>query len=204
MMNRLIKTVLMAFAILLTLTGCQKKSSVSVLNETGDLNESYIQASADTVNTEMKMTIERGIVLDRVKSIYSLVRSENMFHGGSHESEWFDRAFCSKSWNKLLMDVRCKEDRTGTIFFEIDRWSMTRFGGELVSFDDLEVDNVWTNGKQMRASVSFVVYESDTYTPARIDLVYEDNRWVIDNFHNLRYMLNVRNSMLAYLAHDII
>lgn len=204
MMKRLKKTELVVFAMLLTLTGCQKSSSVSVLNETADLKESHIQASADSVNTEMKMTIERGIVLDNVKNIYSLVRAENMFHGGSHESEWFDKAFCSKSWNKLLMAVRCKEDRTGTIFFEIDRWSMTRYGGELVSFDEFEVDNVWTNGKQMRASVSFVVYETETYTPARIDLVYEDGRWLIDNFHNLRYMLDVRNSMLAYLANDFI
>ena len=102
------------------------------------------------------------------------------------------------------MAVRCKEHRTGTLFFEIDRWSMSRYSGEFVSFEEFEVDNFWTDGDQKRASVSFVVYESDSYTPARIELVYEDNRWVIDNFYNLRYMLDVRNSMWNYLANDMI
>lgn len=196
--------VFMAVAILLTFTCCQRNKNVSVQIETGDSEESAMLASADTFNSEMKMNIQRGVVLNRAKDIYHLIKSEYVCHGGSFESEWFDKAFCSKSWNKLLMAVRCKEHRTGTLFFEIDRWSMSRYSGEFVSFEEFEVDNFWTDGDQMRASVSFVVYESDSYTPARIDLVYEDNRWVIDNFHNLRYMLDVRNSMWNYLANDII
>lgn len=191
------------FVLFLLFTSCQRYHTSSVVIENVGTTESG-PASVDPVNTEMKLSLERGVVLNRVKDIYSLIKAEYAFHGGSYESEWFDRAFCSKSWNKLLMAVRCKEERTGTLFFDIDRWSMLRSDGERVSFEEFEVENLWAYGKQMRASVSFVVYGVDTYTPARIDLVYEDNHWVIDNFHNLRYMLDVRNCMWNYLANDII
>ena len=102
------------------------------------------------------------------------------------------------------MAVRCKEEETGTLFFEIDRWSMLRYPGSFVSFEEFEVRDLWIDGNQKRASVSFVVYDDDTYTPARIDLVYEDNRWLIDDFHNLRYMLDLRSCMWNYLLHDIV
>ena len=123
-----------------------------------------------------------------------------MYRGGSCENELFDKAFCSKSWNKLLMAVHRKEEQTGTLFFEINHWSMLRYSGVQLSFDEFEVEHVDLFSPVKRASVTFTVYEADTYTPARIDLIYEDGRWVIDNFHNLKYGIDVRNAMWNYLA----
>ena len=80
---------------------------------------------------------------------------------------------------------------------------MTRESGVTVSFDEFEVTNMYY-GSQMTASVKFMVYEADKYTPARIDLVYEGGRWVIDNFYNLRYMIDVKNSMWDYLEQETI
>ena len=191
-------------ALILMFTCYHERQSVSVENETANLTDSTYLTSVDTMNTEMRMAIERAIILNRVKDIYQLVRNEYACHDASYEYEWFDRAFCSKSWNKLLMAVRCKEEDTGTLFFEIDRWSMLRYPGSFVSFEEFEVRDLWVDGSQKRASVSFVVYDDDTYTPARVDLVYEDNRWLIDDFHNLRYMLDLRSCMWNYLVHDIV
>ena len=42
-----------------------------------------------------------------------------------------------------------------------------------------------------------------TYTPARIDMIFEDGRWVINNFYDMKYMVDVRNSMLQYLVTDM-
>jgi len=42
-----------------------------------------------------------------------------------------------------------------------------------------------------------------SYTPVRVELVYEDGQWKIDNFHHLKYMLNLRESMYQYLDHDL-
>ena len=81
---------------------------------------------------------------------------------------------------------------------------MTRYSGTLPSFDEFEVEYVDLLSPVKRASVAFTVYEDDTYTPARVDLVYEDGRWVIDNFHNLKYMIDVRSAMWNYVAHPYI
>lgn len=189
--------------LILTYTCLEERNSPSVDNETTCLADStYL--TVDTVNTEMSMAIERAIVLERVKDIYQLVRNEYAYHGTCWEYEWFDRAFCSRSWNELLMAVRSKEEQTGTLFFEIDRWSLLRDPGNFVSFEEFEVKDLRINDNQKRASVAFVVYDDDTYTPARVDLVYEDNRWVIDDFHNLRYSLHLRGCMWDYLTHDVV
>lgn len=202
---RVITLVLLAYvALILTFTCFDERNSASVEKETASFIDSTYLSSVDTMNTEMRMEIERAIVLERVRDIYQLVRNEYVCHGGCGEYEWFDRAFCSKSWNKLLMQVRWKEEDTGTLFFEVDRWSMLRYPDSFVSFEEFEVKDLWIDGNQKRASVSFVVYNDDTYTPARIDLVYEDNRWLIDDFHNLRYMIDLRNCMWDYLTHDIV
>ena len=193
----------MAVAILLTFTCCQRNKNVSVQIETGDSEESAMLASADTFNSEMKMNIQRGVVLNRAKDIYHLIKSEYVCHGGSFESEWFDRAFCSKSWNKLLMAVRSKEHNTGTLFFEVNKWTMT-YDSDLVSFDEFEVQDLNMDANEMTATVNFTVYASDTYTPARIELVYEDGTWKIDNFYHLKYGLNLRSQMWDYLGNDLI
>ncbi len=170
-------------------------NAFSVVVPEGELTE-----LSDTLDTEVKMQIISGIVLERVKDIYALVKSDFMENGGAGENELFDKAYCSKSWNKLLMAVRWKENLTGALFFESNYWSMTRDAG-IVSFDEFEVTNIELE-PQMMASVSFTVYEATTYVPARIDLVFEEGRWVIDNFHNLKYMTDFRESMWDFLRND--
>jgi hypothetical protein len=185
------------------ITGCREQAQNPDQNNSNSPIPVDTVTVIDTLNSEVRLNIEREVVLERVKSIYSMIRSDYLSRGGVFESELYDKVFCSKSWNKLLMAVRCKEDRTGTLFFEINPWSMTRYSGNIISYDEFEVTSL-VIGPEMTASVTFTVYEDDTYTPARIDLIYEDGRWVIDNFYNLRYMLNVRSSMWNYLDSDII
>ena len=159
----------------------------------------------DTLNgqSEVEIMMERMAVLERAKSIYSLVRAYYRSQGGVVDNDLFDKSFCSISWNKLLLMVRGKEGMTNTLFYEINPWSMTIDGGKIVTFDDFEVTRL-VMGEKKKATVAYVVYEADTYTPARVDMVYENGRWVIDNFYNLKYGLDVRNCMWEYLAKDML
>ena len=151
------------------------------------------------LNSEMNVTVESGIVLEHVRWIYNMVKSESMNLGGSVENDLLDRAYCSKSWNKLLAEVRRKEFRTYNLFSEVNHWTMA-YDTNLVSFDEFEVRNCYIGPNNERtASVLFTVYTSDTYMPVRIDLVYEDGQWKIDNFHNLKYMLNLKESMWNFV-----
>lgn len=191
---------LAALVLALMMTSCGNRAQTVAQTEPQVVDSSDDLALTGVMNMEMRTEAEKGMVLERVKDIYRLVKSDYMLHGGSYENELFDKAFCSKSWNKLLMAVRCKEEQTGSLFFEMNHWSMTRYSGVLLSFDEFEVESLDLFSDVKRATVTFTVYESDTYTPARIYLVYEDGRWMIDDFRNLKYMIDVRNAMWDYIA----
>lgn len=157
-------------------------------------------AVVDTLQSEVRLAVERQLVLEQVSNIFRLVKSDYMAFGGAAENELLDKAFCSKSWNELLMAVHHKESLTNTMFFEINYWSMTRNPG-MIDFDEFEVTSLVLE-PQKRATVTYTVYEMDTYNPAMIDLVYENGHWVIDNFHHMKYMLDLRSCMWNYIAND--
>jgi hypothetical protein len=162
-----------------------------------------MMATPDSVTSEMALQLEREALLERVRAMYTLVKHECIYLGGSVDNDMLDKSFCSKSWNKLLMAVRSKEHNTGTLFFEVNKWTMT-YDSDLVSFDEFEVQELNMDTDEMTATVNFTVYASDTYTPARIELVYEDGNWKIDNFYHLKYGLNLRSQMWDYLGNDLI
>ena len=158
-----------------------------------------MMATPDSVTSEMALQLEREALLERVRAMYTLVKHECIYLGGSVDNDMLDKSFCSKSWNKLLM----AEHNTGTLFFEVNKWTMT-YDSDLVSFDEFEVQDLNMDANEMTATVNFTVYASDTYTPARIELVYEDGNWKIDNFYHLKYGLNLRSQMWDYLGNDLI
>jgi len=197
-----IKAVFSCLVLLIIMTGCNKHNMLSQHTDADSKATGNSVVKADTMNTEMRFAMEREAVLNRVKDIYRVVKADYMSHGGVYETEFYDRSYCSKSWNKLLLSVRQKEERTNTLFFEINPWSMTNDTGTMITFDEFEVSSLSFEPRP-KASVSFVVCDGDIFIPACIDLVYEDGRWVIDNFYNQRYMLDVRNSMWQYISQNI-
>ena len=187
------------FVASVSLSSCQNTSS-----EVQD-NYDYTQfistdspSLSDTLTTEISAEVERGVVLERVQNIYSLIKQECTYMGGSTDSDLLDKAFCSESWNQLLMAVRRQEYLTNTLFFEVNHWTMSH-DTELVNFDEFQVRNLVISENEKRAQVDFTVYEPDNYIPARIELVFEDGQWKIDNFYHLKYMFNLRERMWEFL-----
>ena len=200
-MKLIIRTLLIGlpFVASVSLSSCQNTSS-----EVQD-NYDYTQfistdspSLSDTLTTEISAEVERGVVLERVQNIYSLIKQECTFMGGSTDSDLLDKAFCSESWNQLLMAVRRQEYLTNTLFFEVNHWTMSH-DTELVNFDEFQVRNLVISEDEKRAQVDFTVYEPDNYIPARIELVFEDGQWKIDNFYHLKYMFNLRERMWEFL-----
>ena len=200
-MKLIIKTLLIGlpFEASVSLSSCQNTSS-----EVQD-NYDYTQfistdspSLSDTLTTEISAEVERGVVLERVQNIYSLIKQECTYMGGSTDSDLLDKAFCSESWNQLLMAVRRQEYLTNTLFFEVNHWTMSH-DTELVNFDEFQVRNLVISEDEKRAQVDFTVYEPDNYIPARIELVFEDGQWKIDNFYHLKYMFNLRERMWEFL-----
>lgn len=192
-------------AVLSILAGCKEAvHEPASLNETAPASvavKGSSQKTNDSLQTEMNFILEREAVLQRVKDIYGVVKAEFLRRGSSVENELLDKAYCSRDWNKLLLAVRYKEHLTNTLFFEVNHWSMTTETG-VVWFDEFEVDNL-VLGPKKTATVSFVVYESDTYIPAKVDMVYENGQWLIDNFYNMKYVMDLRERMWYFLEHDM-
>lgn len=190
-----LSTILLAQLFLLS--GCQRISqSETVGNNASELASDTTEQNIRP-NLEVQMALEQSVVLDRVKVIFKLVEKDQHSLEGLVESGLCDKMYCSKSWNDLLAAVREKERVTCSPGFEVDYWYMTRFP-DFVSFDDFQVTRMMIDDKKT-ASVSFVVYDSYEEIPARVDLVYEDGRWLIDNFYQLRGMVNLKHSMWHYL-----
>ena len=207
-MKEFINIVRVALLLILPLTvaGCMSRNKHHQLLQAhlkAPLTETITTSAPDSLFSETKLEIERGIVLERARDIFRVIKDYQLSMGGLVMSELLDKSYCSKSWNKLLMSVHRKEYQTNTLFFEIEYWTMTREPG-FVSFDEFEVTRLDITGKRMFATVDYTVYETLTYNPARIDMVYEDGHWVIDNFYDMKHMVDVRSSMLQYLATDMI
>ena len=203
-MKRLVKALLIGLPIVVSfsLASCQGSSngapaccdsdSVQILGTDTTL-------VSDTLQSEVSAMVERGVVLERVQNIYSIIKQECTYMGGSTDSDLLDKAFCSESWNQLLMAVRRQEYLTNTLFFEVDHWTMSH-DTDLVDFDEFVVRNLVFTDEEKRAQVDFTVYEdAKSYIPARIELVYEDGQWKIDNFYHLKYMFNLRERMWEFL-----
>ena len=169
-------------------TSCQGSGKGAPENGSGTEKVLKDTVKSDSVLSEMALAIERQVVLERVKCIYGLIKQETTYLGGSVDNDWLDKAFCSKRWNDLLMAVRRKEFQTNSLFFEVNRWTMA-YDSNLISFDEFEVADCFIG--------------SNEDTPVRVELVYEDGQWKIDNFYHLKYMLNLRESMYQYLDNDM-
>ena len=61
-----------------------------------------MMATPDSVTSEMALQLEREALLERVRAMYTLVKHECIYLGGSVDNDMLDKSFCSKSWNKLL------------------------------------------------------------------------------------------------------
>lgn len=193
------KHALAALSLILTISGCEHRSHISAQNDSSAVEDSFqVIPTTDTLTSEMSAEVQEGIILERVKDIYYMIRSDYMSHGGSFDNELYDQAFCSQSWNRLMMRVHRKEYETGTLFFEINHWAMAQYTS-IPFYDEFRISYLNLHSRVKRAVVSFMVYEDYSYTPARIELVYEDNQWKIDNFYNMKYKLNVRTAMWNYI-----
>lgn len=182
------------------LAGCQDSSKTAPDNSDAiEILGNDTTTVSDTLSSEVSAMVQRGVVLERVQNIYSIIKQECTYMGGSTDSDLLDKAFCSESWNQLLMAVRRQEYLTNTLFFEVDHWTMSH-DTDLVDFDEFVVRNLVFTDEEKRAQVDFTVYEdSKSYIPARIELVYEDGQWKIDNFYHLKYMFNLRERMWEFL-----
>ena len=180
------------------LMACNNSNSVpTTAVQAADSVEAEPLPPNDSLELEVKLQMESEQVKTRVEDIFRIVKAEAQSNGWTVQGELLDMCYCTESWNRLLLAVHRKEEESAFTFFDIDYWCMTREPC-LVTFDQFVVTKLEL-GERMTASVAYTVCTNDTYTPAEVDLVFEKGQWRIDNFHNYRYMLNIRSCMRQFL-----
>ena len=194
-----LRIAVLLFGVMPWLMACQQNSTTTIAIDSVDtLLHQQVSMLPDTINSEVRLQVESEHVKERVEGIFKIVKAEVLSNGGIITGELLDRCYCTESWNRLLLAVHRKEEQSFATFYNIDYWCMLR-EPDIVTFDQFVVTRL-SLGERMTASVAYTVYGHDTYTPAEVDLVFEKGQWLIDNFHNYRYMINVRHSMKEFLA----
>jgi len=180
------------------LAGCNSKETKESTPPEGGAKADSTVSVRDSVALLQEFETEKELLLQRVVGIYRVVKNVYMNNGHYSTDETLDKSYCSASWNKLLFAVHRKEEKTNTLFFDNDYWVMSPELG-YVSYEGFKVEDLVLTPER-RAAVTFTIYHSDSYVPARIDMVYEEGTWVIDDFEDLKYIKSWKKGMTEFVA----
>ena len=142
-------------------------------------------------------------VTNRVYEIYSMVYTiYNAWASGDttvHLYDYdFESEYCSRDWNNLVARVNEYDNSHEEIemgFFDADYWVM---GQDAQDLSISEVSVVKFQGD--KAVVEFDRENCGSTSRIRLEMVYEDGEWKIDNFIDLQYELNWKENMKNYLT----
>ncbi len=171
---------------------CGDKGVLNLLRKAGYTVEPYTGAetpinapSAKAKNQNEKAAKKRveEIYAD-VFSVYNKVNeTEDMTLFNSRS---FEQDYCSQDWNNAVAAVLAKDEN----FFDADYWIMGQ-DWDNVSIKDVKVskvtDTVYT------ATLNIINF--GTAHPAKLTLVYERDNWYIDNFIDVKYDQDWKESM---------
>jgi len=167
---------LLAATIVMAITACKQNESHPLTNE-----PNVVQGVETSTPISEKKT--PAYLEQRVTSIYSKVFEE---YNKTREMEEIgnipdlDSLYCSKDWNNWVQKVNeyDSENNPDNIgFFEADYWVMGQ------DFDNLEVSDVKTISMNDKiAVVELNVHNMDDINRVRLDMVFEGDEWMIDDF----------------------
>ena len=162
-----------------------------------DSNSSSVKESGKSSVVSKKSD---GNVLHRVEQIYKDVFAEYSKYDEDFETVddvSFDDDYCSESWKSLLakvLDFDSTNHPDDVGFFDADYWVMGQDAEDLSASDFKLIEE-----KGDHAIVEFSLHNCGHVTKVRLEMVRERGDWFIDNFIDLDYDVNWKQSMEEYL-----
>jgi hypothetical protein len=187
------KHLFVAMCVVLALCGCKKEARQVI----STVNNVVPEVEQSTPESEKKTP---AYLEQRVNSIYSKVFEE---YNRANELEEMnsipdpDSLYCSKDWNHWVQKVNeyDSENNADEIgFFEADYWVMGQDFGELKISD---VKTISLNDR--RAVVELNIHNFDDITRVRLDMSFEGNEWMIDDFTDMEHNYDWKKDMVAYM-----
>lgn len=140
-------------------------------------------------------------VVTRVQEIYSDVfKQYNEFDQQRSDMprEKNDSLYCSADWNRWIARVDSDSRQNGGIgFMEADYWIMGQDWDEL-SVSDINV----TSMTDSIATVELNLHNLGNVIPVRLDMIFENGAWKIDNFMDVKNDFDWKTRMKEYLTQE--
>lgn len=192
------KKAFVLFALTLLFASCGKNASTPSAQQ-----ESSETTEANTTTSQATTTKDRNseeYLVARVYDIYRNVFIENYGEDtelNDQDMPSADEKYCTKSWNDTVekvtnFDNMNNPDKLG--FFDGDYWIMGQDFGNL-SISDVEV----MKKDDKNATVGFNLHNLGNTIQVLLDMKYEQNDWLIDNFIDKTNDYNWKKEMEDYI-----
>lgn len=165
------------------------EDSVFMLDGPGSFHE----PTAEEMETE---------VLAQVTKVYKAVSEAYKSADWQKKSNELDKKFCSKDWNATVAAVLEKDQKSGAEmgFFDADYWVMGQdFDEQNLHATDFYVEKLLMDDMPWEAAVTLKLHNFSTI-PVRVNFVFEDGEWKVDDLTDLSCDLDWKASMKEYLA----
>lgn len=139
--------------------------------------------------------------LAKVKEVYEAVGKAYSSEDWQAQSNTLDKKFCSKDWNATVAAVLEKDESSGAEmgFFDADYWVMGQDFDKNIHATDLSLEKILMDDTPWEAAVTLKLHNFSDI-PVRVNLVYEDGAWKVDDLTDLSSDLDWKASMKEYLA----
>ncbi len=109
-----------------------------------------------------------------------------------------DSLYCSADWNRQIARVDSVNQQNGVIdILDVDYWIMGQ------DWDKLSVSEVQvTSMTDSTATVELNLHNLGNATPVRLEMIFENDAWRIDNFIDVKNGFDWKTRMNEYLTQE--
>ena len=133
--------------------------------------------------SEVKQVESPEQLINRVNEIYTEVAKAYPNEGELPPTNHLDSLYCSSEWNRMLAVIDSIDSKLeGEMgFFDFDYWIMAQ------DYRDISADSVVVEKMNAdSASVLIQLHNFNHVTHVRLEMVKENDLWMIDNFIDLK------------------
>ena len=149
--------------------------------------------------SEVKQVESPEQLINRVNEIYTEVAKAYPNEGELPPTNHLDSLYCSSEWNRMLAVIDSIDSKLeGEMgFFDFDYWIMAQ------DYRDISADSVVVEKMNVdSASVLIQLHNFNHVTPVRLEMVKENDLWMIDNFIDVSNEYNLKLNMKKYIEVD--
>lgn len=194
---------MLMFLLVISITSCANKSNKNTDNDNNATQEDSVFMLDGPGSVYEPSAEEVGLnALETVEEVYKAVSKAYRSKDWQRKSADLDEQFCSKDWLTTVAAVIEKDNKSSDEmgFFDADYWVMGQdFDEKNLHASDFSLEKILLDDTPWEAAVTLKLHNFSDI-PVRVNLVYEDGAWKVDDLTDLSSDLDWKASMKEYLA----